>query len=125
MAKVDVYKYYNQCTKQMVDLQKSLNELQKSLGDNKLDNDKLEYLSNIVQLMRDNCDRLSYIVYLLNQPRFGIFKKRYDQANYTLLEKFKNLKVTKEDILLENKKVMEDVYTYMNKIREEINNGKQ
>ena len=125
MAKIDVYKYYNQCTQQMVDLMKSLNELQKDLGDKQVDKDKLEYLSNIVQLMRDNCDRLSYIVYLLNQPRFGIFKKRYDQTNADLLERFKNLKVTKEDIMLENKKVMEDVYEYMNKIREEVSDGKQ
>ena len=124
MAKIDVYKYYTQCTQQMVDLQKSLNALQDSLGDKKMDKDKLEYLSNIIQLMRDNCDRLSYVVYLLNQPRFGIFRKRYDQVNSNLLKRLKEIKVTKEDIILENKNVLDDVNKYINTIREEISDGK-
>lgn len=125
MAKIDVYKYYTQCTQQMVDLQKSLNALQDSLGDKKMDKDKLEYLSNIIQLMRDNCDRLSYVVYLLNQPRFGIFRKRYDQVNSNLLKRLKEIKVTKEDIILENKNVLDDVNNYINTIREEVSDGKQ
>lgn len=123
MAKIDVYKYYNQCTKQMVDLQNSIKSLQESLGDQKLDKDKLEYLSNIVQMMRDNCDRLSYVVYLLHQPRLGIFKKRYDQTNSRLLDRFKEIKVTKEDIILENKGILDKLYEYIDKIREEIDNG--
>ena len=125
MAKKDVYNYYTQCTEQLVNLQKSIKTLQESLGDKKPDPEKLEYLNEMVQLMRSNCDRLSYIVYLLNQPRFGIFKKRYDQLNSNLLERFKSIKVTKDDILLENDKILDDINKYMNTIREELIDGKQ
>ena len=122
MAKIDVYKYYTQCTQQVVNLNESIKELKESLGDKSLDKDKLEYLSGLVTILKDNCDRLGYIIYLLKQPRFGIFKKRYDQLNKDLLERFKDLKVTKEDILLENKLALDNIREYIEYCKAEIDN---
>ena len=124
MAKRDVYKYYTQCTQQMVNLQNSLKALKESLGDKEVDRDKLEYLSNTIELMRANCDRLSYIMYLLNQPSIGIFRKRYDQVNENLFKRLKELKVTKEDILLENSNILDEVNKYIETIKEDALNGK-
>lgn len=122
MAKIDVYKYYTQCTQQVVNLNNSIKDLQESLGDKSIDKDKLEYLQNMVIALKDNCDRLGYIVYLLKQPRFGIFKKRYNQLNKNLFERFKDMKVTKEDILLENNLILDKVKEYLKYCEEEINN---
>lgn len=124
MAKIDVYKYYLQCTNQVTQLNDSIKELEKSLGDKKLDSDKLQYLNDMVQLMRANCDTLGYVVYLLKQPRFGIFKKRYDQLNSDLIDRFKSLKVTKEDKLAYSNDMLNKIRDYLKYCEEEID-GKQ
>ena len=122
MAKKDVYKYYTQCTDQITQLNKSIQDLREAYGDRPVDKDKLEYLSNLITVMRDNCDRLSYIVFLLNQPRFGIFKRRYDQMNKDLIERFKDLKVTKDDELAKSEDVLNKIREYIEMCKKEIDN---
>ena len=124
MAKIDVYKYYIQCTNQVTQLNDSIKELRKSLGDKKLDSEKLQYLDEMVQLMKANCDTLGYVVYLLKQPRFGIFRKRYDQVNMDLIERFKALKVTKEDKLKYSGNMLDKIREYLKYCEDEIN-GRQ
>jgi hypothetical protein len=74
---------------------------------------------NFIQLteaLRVNVDRISYIVFLMNQPRFNL--KKYFEKNRGMLDYFAEHNASEEGVFAENNKVLEDMQQYINLMKE-------
>lgn len=111
--KRDLINYYKKFTKQY----KEMLELVNSLEDKKdeVKPETLEFIGNQVELMKVNCDRVGYLLYLLNKPAFKLFNKK--NGDRSLIDYFKLVKADGYSVFKESEEAL-------NSIKEYINSGK-
>lgn len=113
MAVKDVREYYEQVTNQYVEMKRVLNELETvpelkaSAAYQNIDSIKAQ-----VAKLQENYNRLSYIIFLLNEPTKKSKKERYIKR-----EQKKLSKIPKEDrkdaVLEENKNILTNLSSYI------------
>lgn len=113
--KRDLINYYKKCTKQYQEML----EVVKSIEDKKeeVKPETLEFLSNQVSLMKSNCDRVGYLLYLTNKPAFRLFSKQKREDDRNIMEYFKSVKADGYSVLEESGEALKSIKAY-------IENGK-
>lgn len=108
MSKRDVEKYYSDVTKQFLTMQKTLTDYAGQADKTMIDPNIEQNLKTMLAPLSNNYQTLSYIMYLLNKPVRPKKVKIYDK---TYGKKFSSVSGnrTKENVLQENEKVVDDL----------------
>ena len=87
MSAKDVIKYYEQVCEQMKELEDNIKDFEDAASKNIFSPERVEEYKNSVAKFKANYERISYIVFLLNQPVKKSKVKGYEQRNKKLLSK--------------------------------------
>ena len=112
MAVKHVREYYERMVSDYVEMKKVLEELEKiseENASNALNN--IESIREQVKLLEANYKRLSYIMFLLNQPNKEKKKSRYFKREQKRLEAIPE-KDRKEGVVEENSKIIENLKSF-------------
>ena len=105
MSKRDVDDYFNQIVEQYHEMFESIKELEDECANGLVDPDHLENMKQLIQPLKQNYLRISYIMFLLDKPKRKKKHKQYEQFNKKLLEKIGS-ENTLEGIKKENEEVL-------------------
>ena len=81
-----VKKYYHQQSNQYMQMLNTVKELQKMANNGEYSNEQLASIQQLITKLKENMDRISYIVYLLQLPNRGKKEKKFREANKELEE---------------------------------------
>lgn len=102
MAKSHIIKYYLEVEYQYLEMLDTLKELKELVKEGKVDVEAYEQEAANVEKLKENYERISYIMFLLNQPRRT--SKKLDTDTLRWYNELKNH--SKEAIIDENKDVL-------------------
>lgn len=102
MAKSHIIKYYLEVEYQYLEMLDTLKELKELVKEGKIDVEAYEQEAANVGKLKENYERISYIMFLLNQPRRT--SKKLDTDTLRWYNELKNH--SKEAIIDENKDVL-------------------
>lgn len=94
MAMKQVKEYYQQVEKLYLDLASELTEMEEDFKNGECTEEELQNLLIPVNNIKDNYQRLSYILYLLYQPNKKEKKKKYERQNKDLKNYFETKGIT-------------------------------
>ena len=116
MAKVHVLNFYKQQIKQLLSMQETAKNMQEAYQNKQVDEDTYKHFMELVETLRSNVDRISYIVFLLNQPRFSL--KKFLKNHESKLDYFTSHNADEAGVFAENNKVLEDMQQYIDLMKE-------
>lgn len=108
MSVKDFKKYYNEICDQYLEMKSELKDFEQECAKGLFEPERLDTIKETIRPLMDNYERVSYIMFLLNQPTRKEKIKKYEQQNKKLLSNLKqsnSLEAVKE----ENKQVIEDL----------------
>lgn len=105
MSKKDVEKYAAQITAQYSELIDILHDLEKEAAENLVEPERIERLKDQIAPIKQNYERISYIMYLYNKPTRKNKQPRYEQMNKKLLKKLSSSN-SPEAVLKENDEIL-------------------
>lgn len=108
MAKKDVIEYYNQVCNQYSEMMDTLRDFEKESMEGLYPPEKLESIKQTLEPLKQNYQRISWIIFLLNKPRGKLSQKLYQRRNQKLLKSL-NRENSKEGVVAENDKVIMDL----------------
>lgn len=106
MALRDVKEYYYTMLGQYVETKNDLEDFAIALKDGHITEDQLEAAKEDVELIKENLDRIQYIMYLLELPNRKKKQVAFKLANRPLIEHFEKLNVDTSSIKAENESVL-------------------
>lgn len=108
MAKKDVERYYLEICEQQKEMLENVKEMEEECQKGMVAPERLKQLKDMTEVFNQNYKRISYIMFLLNQPAKKEKVKKYNNQNKKKIEK-----LGKENslgaVLEENKKVIENI----------------
>lgn len=102
MARSHVVQYYLEVEYQYLEMLDALKELNKLVKEGKVDLERYEQQASEVQKLKENYERISYIIFLLNKPNRK--SKKLDDNTLRWYAELKNH--SKEAIIDENNDVL-------------------
>lgn len=108
MSKKDLDNYYKTITDQYNEMLENIHEIENSAENNMVSSDILDNMKTMILPLKTNYERLSYVMFLLNQPTRRHKVKKYKNQNKKALEKLDNNN-SLEAVVEENKKVIDDL----------------
>lgn len=118
MAIRQVKDYYNNISKMYFELVDDLKEMQQDFQNGEVTEEELNKLLAPVSGIKENYQRLSYLLYLLYQPQRKKKAAQFDERNKNALDYFKELKITQEQELKADREAL-------NRFKEEIKRFKE
>lgn len=112
MALKDVYNYYKEIEAQYFEMLQDVKDFDEALEEHIIDEEHYNQAQSIINKLKENYERVSYIVYLIGSPRRKPKKKKYNTQNKTYLEYLNNQKASLDDIKGENKDILKDFKKY-------------
>lgn len=80
-----VKQYYNEITDQYHEMIQDIKDFEQECADGLVEPERVERLKEQIAPIKQNWERLTYIMFLLNQPERKSKRKRYEQMNKKLL----------------------------------------
>lgn len=109
MSKRHVDEYFNTIANQYQEMLQALKDMEEECANNLLDPDRLEQMKTLIEPLKENYMRISYIMFLLNRPDKESKLKEYEERNQKLLSKIpKEAKL--EAIQEENQKIIDEIH---------------
>ena len=109
MSKRHVDEYFNTIADQYHEMLQALHEIEEECSKGLMDPDRLEQIKTLIEPLKENYMRISYIMFLLNKPNREKKVKKYEEQNKRLLSK-----IPKEDrlenIKAENQKTIDNIH---------------
>lgn len=109
MSKRHVDEYFNTIANQYHEMLESLKEIEEECSKGLMDPDRLEQIKAMIIPLKDNYMRISYIMFLLNQPNKEKKIKKYEEQNKKLLSKIPK-KDRLEGIKEENNNIINNIH---------------
>lgn len=109
MAVIDVKRYYIQMVRQLTEMKADLADFEQAFRDGYITEDKLEDIKAELNQIQINCERLAFIMFLLEQPRRKSKKAKYNKANSDLVEAFDRLNADENSVIEENKSLLKQI----------------
>ncbi len=120
MAKKDVVLYFLQVQNQYIELLNNVKDLKEALQGGYLDEEHFQQAQTEIDIVKNNYERLAYVMMLLNQPQRKSKKDRELKEN---LEWYNALQgSSKEAILDENRDALADFKKLIKEIKESNDN---
>ena len=108
MSVKHVIKYYNEVCDQYKDMLNEIKEFEQEAEKGLIEPERLDKIKETIQPLMNNYQRISYIIFLLNQPNKKEKIAKYKKQNQKLLEKL-NKDNSLEATLEENEQVISDL----------------
>lgn len=105
MAVKDVKEYYDKVCDQYVEMLDNLKEMQEAYELGNISQEQFENLKKIIEPLKSNYERISWIMYLLNIPQRKKKVKKWKKQNDVLMSKYEK-KNDIESTLDENSKAL-------------------
>lgn len=102
MAKKDVKKYYIDLINQYIEMKDDMADFENAFKDGHITEDRLIEVKKDLEMVKDNLDRVSYIMYLLEMPNKKAKKTKYQKQHTKLEQTFTLHKADKDSIIREN-----------------------
>lgn len=111
MAKVHVTNFYRDQIKQFISMQETARHMEEAYKNKQIDEQTYEGFIQLTDALRANVDRISYIVFLMNQPRLGL--KRFLKNHENKVEYFAKHNADEGGVFKENNTVLQDMQQYI------------
>ena len=118
MAVKHVESSYRQLLKDYTKMVETYKHLEEAYNAGELSEDRLAGFVPVVDNLKLNLDRVSYIMYLLKQPRFNWPWHKKD-AHQEALTYFANVKADEKGVFEENNSILEDMDAYVKMVLEQ------
>ena len=113
MARKHVEEYYMRMVSDYTEMKKVLEQMERISEDNASNAlNNIDKVREQVRLLESNYKRLSYIMFLLNQPNRDKKKKRYYKSEHKRLDAIPN-KDRMKGVIAENSAIIEDLKSYL------------
>lgn len=109
--------YYNEVTNQYQEMLDELRDMESYFSEGMVSPEMLENMKKLIQPIKENYERISWIMYLLNKPSDKKTKKKKDKYNKEATKKYKLKENANPKTIVENNK------EYFNKMKETYNSG--
>ena len=109
MAKRDVIKFYTEQQKMYFDMVETVKEVDQAFREGRLEESVALDIKKQINTLRDNYERISYIVYLLNLPIKDKNKKEYIDANQDVTFYLAKKKATDADVNRESRNALKEL----------------
>lgn len=120
MARRHVIKYYKEVQDQYIEMLHQADEFEKALKDEFITQEQITQYKEIVAKLKENYERLSYIMFLLNMPNKKSKEARYKKQNKNIVN---YLNDSSEDFVLkEDEDVLLKLRQFIKKELEELKN---
>ena len=113
MALRHVKKYFSQVASQYFQMTKMLEGFEQELKEGKVEESQVQLARNMISSLKDNYDRLAYIVYLFNLPNDPRSRKNKERDQLRLKNYFFRVKADGDSIEFENKDVLEHLKEFL------------
>ena len=97
--------YYEEICDQYHEMVENLRDFEKECEQNIVSPERIEQLKQMIVPLKTNYERISYIIFLLNQPDKKDKQKKYQKQNAKLLKAIDKMN-TLEGVKAENKDVL-------------------
>ena len=108
MSKKDVDKYYNTITEQYHEMLQDIKDFEKEALDGLVEPERVERLKEQIEPIKQNWERWTYMMFLLNQPQRKSKRKAYQERNQKLLSGLSN-RNSLQSVLDENALAMKNI----------------
>lgn len=122
MALRDVKDYYFKMLAQYLEMKADMADFEQALKDGFITEDQLQAAIEEVDKVKQNYERLSYIMYLLDLPNKKSKKGKHNNINKKLVTEFKNRQADTESIELENRCALKAFKEEMTHLQEQQRN---
>lgn len=102
MAVKDVKKYYIDLINQYVEMKNDITDFEVAFKEGHITEDRLIEVKKDLEVVKDNLDRVSYIMYLLEMPNKKTKKTKYQKQHTKLGQTFILHKADKDSVIREN-----------------------
>lgn len=119
MAFKHVKKYYKQVQDQYIEMLDNVTDINDAYKEGVMSQEQFDQAATMLARVKQNYDRLSYIMYLMYIPSRKEKLKSYKNQNKKLNNYFEKQKSTEEDILLENTNVLHDIKKFIETVKDE------
>ena len=106
-----VKEYYDQVCNQYAEMLENLRDLEQSLADGMIEPERITRLEEQIRPLRDNYERWSYMMFLLNQPERKQKHAGYAKRNKKLISSL-SYSNSIDATLNENKNVIENIRSF-------------
>ena len=120
MSRKHVIEYYKSVESQYFDLINDAEDMQQAVKDKILSESQLEEFTKLIDKVKTNYTRLSYIMYLLDLPNKKSKENRNSKQYKKTKKLFNGLNATSEDIIEENKYILNQFKELVNKTIEQL-----
>lgn len=120
MSRKHVVEYYKSIENQYFDLLNDADDMQQAVKDKILPESKLEEFTRLIDRVKTNYTRLSYIMYLLDLPNKPSKEKRNSKQYKKSKELFNGLSATSEEVIDETKDSLEQFKILVKNTKEQL-----
>lgn len=106
MALIDVKHYYMNMLRQYTEMKIDMEDFEKGIEEGYITEDQLEAAREDLEVVKNNLDRLTYVMYLFNIPRRKAKKAKYHKSNAGIEGYFESVSATEKDVIDENDNVI-------------------
>lgn len=90
MAIKHIKEYYRQICNQYMQMLAEIKDFEEEAKQGLMEPERLDAIKEDIRPMKDNYERWSYMMYLLNQPARKEKQKKFERQNKTLLKNIEN-----------------------------------
>lgn len=120
MSRKHVIEYYKSVESQYFDLLNDAEDIQQAVKDEILPESQLEEFTKLIDKVKTNYTRLSYIMYLLDLPNKKSKELRNSKQYKKTKEIFNSLNATSEEVIEENKDTLNQFKELVKKTIEQL-----
>lgn len=118
MALIDVKQYYYDVLNQYLEMKEDIADFEEALKAGYITEDKLEEVKKDIYIVKENLDRLSYVMHLFNLPKRKSKQEKYKKQNIKLEKYFEENAATSKQVIEENTNVLKHFKDSINKFKE-------
>ena len=108
MSKKHVDEYFNVVAQNYHEMIEALREIEEEASNGLVDPDRIENAKKLVEPIKQNYMRISYIMFLLNKPNIKKKEKRYEAQEIKRLENI-GKENTLDGVVKENKETIKNI----------------
>jgi len=120
MSIKDVKKYYAQVEQQYFEMNQTAKELNEECAKGNIPQSMVDQAQAMTLPLKQNYERLSYILYLLNKPSRPAKNVWYNKQNRSVKNYLENTFATDDDCIKEDEDALRNFKEYVKQIKESL-----
>ena len=119
MAFRDVKKYYIEMQNQYFEMLENAKDFDEALKAGLVDQAQFDQAKNYLDRLKENYDRLTYIMFLFNKPHRNKKVAKYKDKNKEFYDYFEKNNATSKNVIDDNTYILTEFKKYIESIKEE------